>query len=466
MVSRAIKKFGVFVFAILLTVTLFGCTINIVNPIDETNVSKNEQVNIVYKILEEYYYLELPLDLTKIETVEELLTYVDPYTGIFEIGSTNIEKGDHYEGLGISITNHLEGLMITDINEYVDIDEIIFVGDVITTVNDISLSGLEFTQKTAILKGELGEEKNLKINRLNEVVSLTLEIIDVPFNSVLYGVYGNVGYIKLNRFGKDTTNYFKTALNKVEESNIEGLIIDVRDNGGGYLNVAYSILSEFIGGTEPMFYTLDVKDNTMTPYLPQNPEQEKSYPLMLLVNQNSASASEVIAGVFQKQGYKLFGEKTYGKDLYQSSVILPKEHFGENLVLNLTNGYWLLTESETVAGGLIPDVPFSDLGIKALPYPVLQKEYKKGESNPYIFTYQYLVSTKVDGVYNAGYFDDNFEIMLREYQNLEGLNETGFLDKETLMSLIKLYRQIDKDLAYDNMFNEAIKYMESSLNAS
>lgn len=466
MVSRGIKRFSTFILTIFLAITLVGCTINIINPLDNINISENEQVNIVYSLLERYYYQDLPLDLRKIETVEELLTYVDPYTGIFEVGSTSIEKEDHYEGLGISITDHAEGLLITEINYYVDIDESVYVGDIITKVNDVSLAGLEFTEKTVILKGELGDEKNLEIKRLNDVIYTTLEIIDVPFNSVLYEVYGNIGYIKLNRFGKDTAIYFKEALNIVEESNIEGLIIDVRDNGGGYLNVAYSILNEFIGGTEPMFYTRNVKEDIMTPYLPANSEQGKPYPLTILVNQNSASASEVIAGVFQKHGYELFGERTYGKDLYQGSVNLPEEYFGENLVLNLTNGYWLLTESETVAGGLVPDVPFSDLGIKALPYPVLQKEYKKGESNPYIFTYQYLVSTQINGIYNAGYFDNNFEIMLREYQNLQDLNETGFLDKETLMSLITLYRQIDKNLAYDNMFNEAINYMEASVNGS
>lgn len=464
--SHTIKRIGALILMILLAISLVGCDITIVNPVQHPNVSENEQVNIVYSILEQYYYLELPLDLRQIETVEELLTYVDPYTLIYEAGSTSIEREDHYEGLGISITDHVEGLLITDINYYIDIDEKIFVGDIITTVNDTSLAGLEFTDKTLILKGQLGEEKDLKVKRLNETISITLEIIDVPFNSIIYDVFGRIGYIKINRFGRDTTNYFKQALYALEEDNIEGLIIDVRDNGGGYLNVAYSILNEFIGGTDPMFYTYDVKDDNLSPYFPKNSAQGKSYPLTILINQNSASASEVIAGVFQKKGYKLFGERTYGKDLYQVGLRLPEEHFAANMILNLTNGYWLLTENETVAGGLIPDIPFSDLGIKALPYPVLQKEYKKGESNPYIFTYQYLVSLEVDGAYNAGYFDNNFEIMLFEYQNIKGLSQTGFLDEQTMMSLINQYRQIKKDTTYDNMLNEAVNYMETGLNGN
>ena len=100
-----------------------------------------------------------------------------------------------------------------------------------------------------------------------------------------------------------------------------------------------------------MFYTLDVKDNTMI-HITTKPEQEKSYPLMLLVNQNIASASEVIAGVFKNKAIN-FLEKNIWKSLIKAQL-LSQRHFRENLVLNLTNGYWLLTESETVAGGLIP----------------------------------------------------------------------------------------------------------------
>lgn len=92
---------------------------------------------------------------------------------------------------------------------------------------------------------------------MGEEITEVLEIIEIPFNSVVYNKYGNVGYIRINRFSLTTFDCFNDALTNLEELGIEGLVIDVRDNGGGYLGAVYNILKLFLDGDEPLFIHID-----------------------------------------------------------------------------------------------------------------------------------------------------------------------------------------------------------------
>lgn len=466
MVLRSIKRIGSFFLTLLLLFFISGCTVNIVDPLPRPNQSKSEQVNIVYQYLDKYYYESLPLDLSQIDSVEELLTYTDPYTLIYEAGSQSIERDESYEGLGITVTNHPLGLMITDINKEIVFENKIYVGDIIKHIDVNNLLDMEFEDKTNLLKGELGDLKEMVIVRLNKEIIVNLKIVEVPFDSIKYKAYDNTGYIKIVRFGKNTDKLFFNALEELENSNIDGLIIDVRDNGGGYLNVVLNIILNFITGEEPIMHLYDVKADEREALYPHSEAVKKDYPIIVLTNGSSASASEILAGAFQQFGYPTFGETTYGKDLFQSSVVLPEEVFGENKRLNFTRGYWYLNDDSVISEGIKPDIYFAESGLKTLLYPALLNEFKKGDSHPYIYVYQYLTSLVVEGNYSPNYFDHNFEEMLINYQSEKNLEETGRLDLNTLISLIDLYVSLIQDEAYDNTLKEALNYMDSFNNGN
>lgn len=472
MASRVIKKIIFIILTIFLSFTLFGCNNekaindNNENPgenINNEDEKETEKIEYIYSLLTNYYYSALNIDLENIKTVEELLTYTDPYTSIHTSGSTNIEKGESYYGLGISVTDNLEGLLISDVSDETDLYQRLFAGDIITKIDGTVLKSLSFEEKNSYLKKELNEELILTIKRINQEINLTVEIKEIPFPSITYAKYNQLGYLRINRFGSTTFEEFSNALEFLENENIEGLMIDVRDNGGGYLKTVYDILTLFIAGKEPLFYLYVPKQNKYEPYFPLEETIKKSYPITVLTNQNSASASEVLAATMRKEGYEIIGERTFGKDVYQVSHALPYPFRGKE-VLNITTGYWLINEHESVSGGIYPDVFVYDNGINSLVYPVLKKEYTKGEINPYIGVYQFLVNLTVEGDYIPNFFNEDFMVMLKEYQRNNNLSQTGILDEATQKSLIIDYKEIKKTQTYDNILLETIKYMEKEIN--
>ncbi len=452
---RVIKKAFVGVLLLILSLlTSCNLSFNITLPPPK---NKDPQIMEIYEILEKYYYENLPLDISKIESVDELLTFVDDYTYIYAT-TRNIDIGNQYVGLGITIQNHEEGLFIAAINVRTESDKYLYVGDVITSINENPLSELTFDEKSLLLKGEEGDEKRLKVIRFGEEIDVTMNLFEVPYDSVYYYKKGNFGYIKILRFAGDTDEKFTEALEDLERENISGLLIDVRDNGGGYLDSAVNILRNFINDTEPFLYLYYPKENRYSVYK-NDPINEKTYPINVLVNKNSASASEVIAGTMQKYGHKIIGgSKTYGKDLFQVSIGLKT--FPKGTRLSFTQGYWLLNDKTSVAGGVNPDIYYPQVGVLSISYPVVYKEFDKGDAHPLIESFQYLLSRTSSITYEPGLFDDNLETMILEYQIANLLTQTGRLDKETQLHLIDYYRSLIKDEVNDYQLNFALNNIE------
>ncbi len=468
---RVSRKIGTLLLTIFLLLGLGSCD-DLGNL--ELNISSNNQVNIVYTVLDQLYYEDLPLNLRRITTLEQLFEYTDPYTYIYKAESRDIERGEEYVGLGVTVSDHPLGLLVTNINIELDIDKEIYVGDIIYKVNDEELNSLTFEEKTNTLKGEEGDLKKLYLKRNNTDIVITRTLGVIPFQSISYQLFANkIGYIKINRFSTDTSEKFNEALNYLETEEISSLIIDVRDNGGGYLHAVTKILENFIVDENPYLYLYTVKSDEKVPYYSPL-EEKKPYEIVALVNNNSASASEVLAGTLFKYGYDVFGEKTYGKDVFQSGIGLHQlsDIFSKDDILNLTMGYWLLNDETRVTGGLEPTIEHLQTGLKALEYPYLIQEYNKGElnavtyykgqANSQIRTYQYLLNNLNPFNYEAGLFGESTETVIKLYQIENSLEATGLLDVETQMKLIDYYRVLIKDSFYDSQLNNLISYLVSN----
>lgn len=464
MVSRISKKTLKVLMVLFLGVFLASCEINQYFEYENhyyNNSSSSPEVNEVYQILNKYYYEKLPLDLSKIDTLDELFLYTDPYTYVYQIATSSIDQGDKYVGLGITITNHSDGLLITDLNIYTNIDDHLFVGDIITKIDGFSLETLDFEGKTILLKGSEGDTKTLRIKRLEQEDDVEVTLLEIP-NPSIVGKYideGNIGVIKILRFEGDTYQAFNNALHSYEDKGMEKLIIDVRDNGGGYLISATEILENFVYGEDPYFYLYDVKADEYTSYKPLKKATRKPYEIITLINRNSASASEVLAGTLSQYGYQTFGELSYGKDLYQ--VVSRLNTLGDQYRLSLTLGYWLLKDMTTVRGGIEPDIKFNETGIRMFNQPSIQRTYKKGDSSANLMIFQYLISREVEGTYELGLFNQNFFEMIILYQYEHDLPLSGYLDGPTMINLITTYRNLIKTNEGDILLNEAIEYARS-----
>lgn len=229
-------------------------------------------------------------------------------------------------------------------------------GDVIIAVNGESITGMEQSAVITKIRGPKGTSVTLKIKRGNQVpfdVKVTRDEIDVK--QVTYKLVGrDVAYISANIFGDKTTGELDKAIQQAQADGAKGIVLDLRDNGGGWVNAALEMLGRFIPNGVGMY-----EDPTQGPggekALNVRPGKVKAHdlPMVVLVNNGSASASEIVAGALQARGRaKLVGDVTFGKGSEQSVHTLTG---GSSA--HITIAHWLTPDKRDIHGkGLQPDV--------------------------------------------------------------------------------------------------------------
>lgn len=284
-----------------------------------------EQLNEVRQILEEYH-LSKPsdkdLNQTEIDKMVESLH--DPYTQYFD----DEEWKSFASGLEQNFTGI--GIVLVQENGRVYIEEVIAgspaekagfqAGDVISAVNGKSAKGLSISDLQGKLRGIAGTSVTVGVDRNGKALTLTAvrQALQLPAASGQMMGEG-VGYLALTGFTTDAGTQFAKQLDKLEKSGMTSLVIDLRNNGGGYVTAAQKIAGLFV--KNGVLAHLKDRDGNDDP-LPLS-GGGKPYPVTILVNGYSASASELLAGALQDYGVaKLVGTKTYGKGVVQSIIPL------------------------------------------------------------------------------------------------------------------------------------------------
>ena len=453
------KKLLIILFTSLLVVFLSGC--------QGSTFFIDKRIKEVYGILDQYYYKKLDFKLKDVKSVEGMLELLDdPYTYIYEAETRSLEKDEAYDGLGITIKDDELGLLIEGLNIDADLDGLVYVYDIITAVNSKQLANLTFEEKSESLKGVLGEDMNLKIKRANRMIEVTLKIKEIPLKSVTYShdEETNIGYIDINRFSAKTAVQFNTYLDELERIGLNGLVIDLRDNGGGYLNAVVSVAQLFLNGEDPFLYMVRAYDNKITEYKPYVANQLKTYDVKLLINGYSASASEVLAQALNLgAGYDLVGTTTYGKDVYQVSYKLKS--FEGDFYLNMTQGYWLTKNSTSVAFGISPTKVYVDEGFNHKFPPNYLNEFELTNVSESIAIYQKILNQADDSltdITNFNVFDGVTYDKLLLYQQQNQLSVTGKLDLDTMLSLIDLYSTYLRDVSNDGTLSYAYELLRDN----
>ena len=226
-------------------------------------------------------------------------------------------------------------------------------GDIIYAINDERVSGKDLSAVLAQIKGEEGSKVKLTIvrSRENDYLTFSVKRAKIQEDTVSYTMLNDkIGYIQITGFEEVTPNQFSTAVNALEKEKMEALILDLRDNGGGLLKSAVSMLDRVMSkgmvvytkdkqGVSEKFYAEDVK--------------HVSVPMAVLVNGNSASASEVFSGALQdKKKAKLIGTKTFGKGIVQTIFDLQ-----DGSALKMTTSKYYTPSGRNIHGtGLEPDI--------------------------------------------------------------------------------------------------------------
>lgn len=250
--------------------------------------------------------------------------YAEYYTPE-EMSSELDEAMGNYVGIGIyMLVDSSQGqIIVSKPMEGSPAEEAgIKAGDIITKVDDEEVTTDNVSDMSNKIKGEEGTKVKLEIQREKETLTLNVErrrIVVSHINSKI--LENNIGYINITDFDGGTADEFRTKYNDLKEKGIQSLIIDIRSNGGGVVDESINILEMLCKKDDTLLITVDKKGKEEI--TKSKKEQEIDVPVVVLVNEYSASASEILAGALQDNGRaKLVGKKTYGKGVIQTLIKL------------------------------------------------------------------------------------------------------------------------------------------------
>lgn len=265
-----------------------------------------------------------------------------------------------HTGIGISF-NTLTGYpLVTSV--YLDSGAFnagIQIGDIITKVNGLSIENKSNEELVNLISGESNTTVVLTILRNDE--EMVVEVIRSDFDATMtYEIKStnekSYGLITITSFGNHTTSQVEKAMADMKEKKIDTIVFDLRDNPGGYLGAAQGILNLLIEKDQVMFYIED-KNGKTSEYKSTNEKPYRFVNGYILMNHNSASSSEILAGVLQEVlDYQIIGEQSYGKGVAQDQITL-----NDLSVLKLTTSKWLLPSKTNINNkGLTPNIEISN----------------------------------------------------------------------------------------------------------
>ena len=281
----------------------------------------------VYNTIVSNYYKEVDKKELVEASINGMLDYLDdPYTSYMnekETESFNQIMGGEYKGVGISIAKYKEDISITGVFKNSPASQVgVKIGDIIIEVNEKSMKNKEPDDVVKIVKKQ--KKIKLKIKRDDEEKTFTMETTKVILPSVSSKIIEKddkkVGVISISLFAANTSTQFKQELKELENKKIDSYIIDLRGNYGGYLSEATNIISEFMDSTHVIY---QIKNSSKTTKYYAHGKTTKKYNVVILIDENSASASEVVAAAF-KDSYnsEVVGKKSYGKGTVQQTADL------------------------------------------------------------------------------------------------------------------------------------------------
>lgn len=361
--KRTTKGFGLLETIIIIEITaiISGITTGVIlyNTYDEkspasynkiTNDEHLKEFLDVYNSISSEYYKEINKEEMLEEAIKAMMNYLgDDYTTYLTEEETNTLSdtlSGKYKGIGVSFKDKI---IVEVFNDSPAEMAGIKVNDVIIKVNNKDCKNLEDTEIVALIK-ENTEKVNVVVTRDGKEIDYEIELDSLNVPAITYDIIeNNIGYIYISTFSNTLAEQVKEAVIELESKNINSLIIDVRDNVGGYLVAASDVASLFLEKGKTI-YSLQANDNQEI--YKDKTEEKRDYKIAVLINKNSASASEILAAALKESyGATLIGNTSYGKGRVQQTKTL-----NNGKMVKYTTAKWLTPTNNCVDGiGLIPD---------------------------------------------------------------------------------------------------------------
>lgn len=296
-------------------------------------LTPDRKISVVAQIVENFYVDTVDTNKMVEEGIIAMLKTLDPhssYTNAEETKALTEPLQGNFSGIGIQFNMLTDTLYVIQTVAGGPSEKVgILAGDRILFVNDTLIAGLKKpnTEIMKMLRGPKGTEVNVKVKRgmSPELIDFRIVRDDIPINSIdaVFMADDKTGYIRVSRFAESTGDEFVAAMNKLLRQGMKNLIIDLEDNTGGYLVSAFNLASIFLPKDAPVVYTEGLRQQRAA-YNNEQPGQFADGRVVVMVNQYSASASEILAGALQDNDRGVVvGRRTFGKGLVQRPFPLP-----------------------------------------------------------------------------------------------------------------------------------------------
>lgn len=328
--------------------------------VNEFKVNKGlEPLNDIYELILNKYYQEVDQEkLIKAAIEGMLLSLNDPNSIFFDVDekqSFDERMSGEYHGIGIELIETTSE--ITIVNVFRDTPAFragLKPFDVIMMVDNKDAKEMGSSKLASYIKYQSGSKVDLEINRKGEVLSFTVTKEDITLTSVISELFNinnrKIGYLGISLFASNTYQQFKEALILLENQKIDSLVIDVRNNSGGYLDAVEKMIALFLPKDSIVFQT---RENQQVIKHYDKTVDKRSYKVVVLINDQSASASEILAAAF-KESYQadIVGVKSYGKGTVQET-----KDVNGGAMIKFTTQEWLSPNGNSIeAVGIEPTI--------------------------------------------------------------------------------------------------------------
>lgn len=327
---------------------------------------EEEKIRMIMDLIEQQYVDKINTDSLLDKAIPDILASLDPhsvYIPASELEATNDDLESSFGGVGV---------MFQILNDTVNVIEVVaggpaesvglLPGDMILEADGKKLSGANATtdQVFSTLRGKEGTKVKISIKRKSSAKPVTYEITrgQIPSNSVdaAYMIADGTGYVRVSKFARNTYNEFFSALGDLKAKGAEKFIVDLRGNSGGFMDQAIFMANEFLPSGKMIVYTKGRTPENETVAVSDGSGHFQDSEIVVLVNEYSASASEIFAGAIQDNDRGLvIGRRTFGKGLVQNQIALP-----DSSAIRLTVARYYTPSGRSI-----------------------QKEYKRGKDGKY-----------------------------------------------------------------------------------
>ena len=387
----------------------------------------------------------------------------DPYTNYLvndETAAIDETMTGSFGGIGAELRSENNRVIISNTREGTPAQKIgLQENDAILKVNGEDMEGKSISYVVSKVRGEVGTDVTLTIQRGTQELEVKITRAKIAIETVkgtVDSTDATIGHVQINSFAKNTAKEVEKAVTDLREKGVKKFIFDVRYNPGGLLDQAIMIANMFVDEGKTIL-NVENRDGQIKSY-----NASKDYgtfkitePYVLLVNEGSASASEILAAALKESAdAKLIGKKTYGKGTVQSVI-----EVGDNAELKYTIAKWLTPNKTWIhKTGIEPTEEVSMPDYYNITIIDTREVVKEGAVSDNVKTIETILKGLGYDVTVDGYFDSKTTEAVKEFQKSKGLSETGEVDEKTGTALMSAIRDALK--ANDTQYKAAVKALQ------